>query len=78
MKPIPLRIVTVTNDIETYPEFAKETLEFPNLVDYVEDDIEIFIVGEDENDFWCHHDFFLLGDIKRFVITEGNIEGNIE
>ena len=72
MKPIPLRVVTVTDDIEANPEFAADTKEFPYLVDYIEDEIETFIVGED--DFWRHQDFFLLGDIKRFTITEGYIE----
>ena len=72
MKPIPLRVVTVTNDVEANPEFADETAKFLHLVDYIEDEVETFIVGED--DFWRHQDFFLLGDIKRFTITEGNIE----
>ena len=72
MTPIQLQVVTVTNNLEEYPHLTYDTRRFPHLVAYIGDEVETFIVGEDG--FWRHQDFFLLGDIKRFTVTEGHIE----
>ncbi len=70
--PIPLRVVTVTNNLIEYPQYKEESYEFPHLVHEIGDEVETFIIGDD--DYWRTRDFFLLGGIKHFVITEGFIE----
>ncbi len=72
MSYIPLRVVTITNNLEAYPEFTKDTLEFTFLVGHIEDEVETFIVGED--DYWRQQDFFPAnGGIKHLVVTVGEL-----
>lgn len=61
------RVVTITNDLISYPEYVKETLEFPSIREDIEDDVETFVVNE--NGVACiAEDFFHMNDIKEFEV----------
>jgi hypothetical protein len=62
-----LRVVTVTNNLEEYPWNREDTEEFPYLVDYVEDEIGLFVVDEDGG-FWEASEFFHCTNITHFII----------
>ena len=40
------RVVKITKNVDEYPECAKDTAEFPHLVRYVSDEMDLFIVDE--------------------------------
>jgi len=63
-----LRVVTVTNNVEAYPQHCEDSEEFPYLVDdLVEDQVEHFIVDEDGG-FWNARDFFYCTNITHFIV----------
>ena len=65
---IKFRIVTVTNDLEQYPQHREDSEEFPHLVDrLVEDEIEHFVVDED-GDYWVMGEFFHCVNITHFIV----------
>ena len=64
-----LCVVTITNSIENYPQFTEETKEFPGLVEYIDDEVEIFVVVDNNPEiFWYAHDFFNMVSIKSFLV----------
>ena len=63
---IEFRVVTVTNDLERNAECYNDTEEFPQCVPYVEDEVETFVVGND--DFWPAREFFDMVDVTRFMV----------
>lgn len=68
-----LRVVTVTTNLEGYPQFREDTYEFPHLADrLVEDDFETFIVDEDGG-FWEAKDFFSGTNITHFIIDPNEL-----
>ena len=65
---IKFRVVTVTNDLEAYPQYREDTDEFPYLADrLVEDEIETFVVDEDGG-YWEAKDFFSGTNITYFIV----------
>lgn len=67
-----LRVVTVTTDVDQYPQYREDTEEFPNLVVFVEDDFETFIVDEDGG-YWEAKDFFDCVNITHFIVESSEL-----
>ena len=65
---IKFRVITVTNNLEAYPQHREDSEEFPYLVDYlVEDQVEHFIVDGDGG-YWAARDFFDCNSITHFIV----------
>jgi len=59
------RVLRITNNMEEYPRCEKDTTEFPELVRYVEDEMDMFVM--DENGAFCNADeFFMTHNILEF------------
>ncbi len=65
---IKFRVVTVTNNLEEYPQYRDDTEEFPEIVSYVEDEANTFIVDTRDGDFWPAREFFDMVTISHFFI----------
>lgn len=65
------RVVQITNNVADYPECADDTEEFPHMVKYVGDEMDIFVVDE-EGKFWPASEFFYMKEIKEFKVEENN------
>ena len=64
------RIVNITEDLVENPHMRSDTEEFPFLVDYVEDEFDVFIVNKnDKDEFYKASEFFLMTEFKEFKIT---------
>ena len=66
-----LRVVQIAcpTAIADYPECVEDTQEFPHLVEYVEDDMEIFVVDTmNPQQFWPARDFFMMVTIKSCMV----------
>lgn len=61
-------VVTVTNNLEEYPEYKEDTEKFPELIEEIEDEIETFILCE--NRVYKAEEFFYQVDIKSFTTEE--------
>jgi hypothetical protein len=63
---IEFRVVTITKDLERNPECREATEEFPEMVPYVEDEVEVFVVGG--GDFWPAREFFNMLSVECFTV----------
>ena len=59
------RVVSITKDVSRYPESAKDTEEFPELVEEVEDEQALFVIGENGK-IYKADEFFYSVEVKRF------------
>ncbi len=65
---IKFRVVTVTTNLEDFPQHREDSEEFPYLVGcLVEDEVGHFVVDEDGG-FWEVRDFFHCTSITHFVV----------
>lgn len=73
--PITLRIVTVTNNIQDYPEHEKDTREFPHLVEYVEDEADTFVVDPDNptEQVWPAREFFDMVLVTQIIVSKAEL-----
>ena len=62
------RVVSITNNIEDYPESKEDTLEFPGLVEDVEDEQALFVIDLEADEIYKADDFFYSFNVKFFVI----------
>jgi len=60
------RVLQITNKIDEYPDCKEDTLEFPDLVEEVEDEMEIFILCVETDEFWKSREFFSQVTMKTF------------
>jgi len=65
-----LRVVKITNNIDSYPEAVEDTAAFPHLVDRVEDEYDLFIVDEETGEWWVADEFFQSEEVRYFRIEE--------
>lgn len=63
-----LKVVTVTEDPEAYPKYAEASAEYPELVGYLEDEFETFIVDSETGEFWPEHDFFGMSEVTAIAV----------
>ncbi|KPK54172.1 MAG: hypothetical protein AMS22_06325 [Thiotrichales bacterium SG8_50] len=64
------RVVKITNNVDRYPECADDTAKYPDLVQHVEDEMELFIISADTGRFWPAGDFFYMTDVDFFTTGE--------
>ena len=64
------RVVTVTNDLESNPEYAEDTIAYPDLIPYIEDELATFIIDLTNDNVYSHDQFFMMVAVKEFEITE--------
>jgi len=64
------RVVSITTEIEHYPESVKDTMDFPHLVKHVFDEQTLFVVRLGTDDFWHADEFFAIEDLKEFSTDE--------
>lgn len=65
------RVLRITNNIEDYPDCEKDTLEFPDLVEHVSDEMDIFIFNLETGNFWKAGDFFYEVSLSGFYVRDG-------
>jgi len=68
---ITFRIVTVTNNLESYPQHWEDTREFPDLVEELDNDIETFVIDPRDGGWWVASEFFGCTNISHFVVDSG-------
>ena len=68
-----LRLVIVTNNPEEYPQHREDSEEFPHLVDRVEDEIELFIVDDEDGGYWEARDFFNCTNVTHFIVDSSEV-----
>jgi len=68
-----LRVVTVTNKPDEYPESAEASVEFPELVGYIDDEAETFIVDPETDDFWPAAEFFHMVAVTAFLANPAEL-----
>lgn len=69
-----LRVVAITNNLVDYPECVKDTEEFPNLIEYVEDEMAIFVVDTTNNNFWRADEFFYMVEVTEFLVDSKQLD----
>lgn len=70
-----LRVVIITNNLAEYPQHKDDTNEFPHLVEYVEDEEEIFIADPlNPDEFWTARDFFYCVNVREFLVDAQQLE----
>jgi hypothetical protein len=60
------RVVKITKDVDRYPECAADTEEFPQLVKYVDDEMDLFIIDEAGQCVAPASEFFYIHDVPIF------------
>ena len=65
---IQFQVITITNDIERYPQFREDSEEFCHLIEFIDDEVETFIVDERDDGFWTADEFFDCTRITTFVV----------
>ena len=63
-----LRVVRVTNNLETNPDCLADTKEFPHFVSYVEDVCVMFVVDTTAGRFWPANEFFRMVNVTEFLV----------
>lgn len=63
------KVISITSDLEAYPEYTANTLEHPDLVPYVEDDYEVFIVNVDKPTNWYRASEFFQCVTGHYTVT---------
>jgi hypothetical protein len=61
------RVLSITNNPPKYPEIAMDSAEFPELVEDVEDEQELFIMDE-TGTFYKANWFFYTLEVKEFSV----------
>ena len=64
------RVVTISNNLQKYPQFVEDSADFPQLVEYVEDECAVFVVDLSDGDFYPASEFFMMATIKYFDETD--------
>ena len=64
------RVLSITNNIEEYPEAKEDTLEFPDLVADVEDEMDMFVLDLENDEIFKADEFFYQVDVKSFTVDE--------
>lgn len=59
------KVLKITNNIEAYPEAKEDTLQYPNLINKVEDEFDLFIMNEN-GECYQADEFFNMIPIKEF------------
>ena len=72
---IELKVVTVTNNLELCPEFAKDTANYPWLVKYIEDEQKTFVVEPKTKRFWEANEFLLMKPFTSIFVNPEELEG---
>lgn len=68
------QVVTITNNLEEYPESREDTEMFSHLVPHVKDEQELFVVDLNTGDWWPAEQFFLMNEVRQFVVVDGNMD----
>jgi hypothetical protein len=68
MDRVAYKIVWITNNLEENPEYT-DTIDYPFLVKYVEDEIAGFVIDLTTKDWYEVEDFFYMVDIKYFTTS---------
>ena len=72
---IELKVVTVTDVPDKYPEYAKDTADYPYLKSYVEDEVATFVVDTREpGNFWLANEFFDCCLVTAFLVDPTEIQ----
>ncbi len=73
-----LKVVEVTNNPGEYPEFARASAEYPQLVDrLVEDESATFVVDPETGDFWPIAEFFHVCAITAFLVDQAELSPGV-
>lgn len=59
-------VVQIAKDLINNPDCKKDTLKYPHLVEYVEDEYDIFVVNVVNGEFYPARDFFYLVNVDEF------------
>jgi len=68
------RVLKISTNVDEYPYCKEDSEEFPDLMEYVEDEMETFIYCLEDDCWWIAHEFFSMVRIKSFSSDNVNIK----
>ena len=60
------RVLRISNNLEEYPDCTEDTLEFPDMVEYLDDEMDIFVYCNETGEFWHSDEFFSMVGMTTF------------
>lgn len=67
-KVVKYRILRISNNLADYPDCEKDTLEHPELVECVSDEMESFVYCDETKEVWDAQEFFLIHPLESFFV----------
>lgn len=64
-----LHVARITNNPKEYPDCVEDSEEYPEIIEYVEDEMDLFIVDPETRNFWPAKEFFLMVGIRDFLVS---------
>jgi len=71
------RILKISSDLDKYPEAIQDTDNHPEVLPYLNDDFDLFVLNEETNHFWPAMHFFFGEDINRFMTDFEQLEDEL-
>ncbi len=65
------RVLKISKNLEEYPECKEDTEKFPQLVDMLSDEMDIFIFNIETTRIFPARDFFYMVDMNSFYVRDG-------
>lgn len=70
---IEFRVITITNDLDKFPQFQDDTDEFPELVETMEHYVETLVVDPRDGCHWRASEFFNNTDVTRIIVDTAEV-----
>ncbi len=70
---IEFRVITITNDLDKFPQFREDTEEFPDLVKEMEHYVETLVVDPRDGRYWPASDFFDDTGVTRIIVDAAEV-----
>ena len=65
---IEFRVVTITNDLDKFPQYQEDTEEFPEFVEILKHHVETYVVDPRDGCGWEASEFFDRTGVTRVVV----------
>jgi hypothetical protein len=68
-----LRLVTVTNNLDRYPQHHEDSEDYPWLVNQIEGEVETFVFDEEDGGYWTLREFFDCTNVTHFIVDSTEV-----
>ena len=70
---IEFRVITITSDLDNFPQYQEDTEEFPELIETMTHYVETLVVDPRDCGCWKASEFFDATDITRVVVDVAEV-----